>query len=67
MTVPRIAGVVARPDTAVGEDGYGAAVTLAEERTGGRPLLLSTVEDGVPPDDVKGGRYGSGVTALDVR
>ncbi|WP_329050890.1 hypothetical protein OG738_02610 [Amycolatopsis sp. NBC_01488] len=76
--VLRIAGVVPRPDTAVvavGEDGYGAAVTLAEERTGGRPLLLSTVEDGVPLalprlvplGDVKGGRYVSGVTALDVR
>lgn len=76
--VLRIAGVVARADTAVvavGDDGYGAAVTLAEERTGGRPLLLSTVEDGVPLalprlvplGDVKGGRYVSGVTALDVR
>ncbi|SEF37013.1 hypothetical protein SAMN05421837_112124 [Amycolatopsis pretoriensis] len=75
--VLRIAGVVPRADTAVvavGSDGYGAAVTLAEERTGGRPLLLSTVEDGVPLDlprlvplgDVKGGRYVSGVTALDV-
>ncbi|GAB3160811.1 hypothetical protein GCM10027258_76730 [Amycolatopsis stemonae] len=76
--VLRIAGVVARADTAVvavGSDGYGAAVTLAEERTGGRPLLLSTVEDGValdlprlvPLGDVKGGRYVSAVTALDVR
>lgn len=76
--VLRIAGVVPRADTAVvavGEDGYGAAVTLAEERTGGRPLLLSTKEDGValalprlvPLGDVKGGRYVSGVTALDVR
>jgi hypothetical protein len=67
-----------RPDTpvvAVGDDGYGAAVTLAEETTGGRPLLLSTVEDGaalalprlVPLGDVKGGRYVFGVTALEVR
>ncbi|WP_326955490.1 hypothetical protein [Amycolatopsis sp. NBC_01286] len=73
-----VAGVPPRPDTAVvavGDDGYGAAVTLAEESTGGRPLLLSTVEDGaalalprlVPLGDVKGGRYVSGVTALDVR
>jgi hypothetical protein len=63
VTVLRIAGVVAWPDTAVvavGEDGYGAAVTLAEERTGGRPLLLSTVADGVPLGDVKGCRYVSG-------
>lgn len=73
-----VAGVLPRPDTAVvavGDDGYGAAVTLAEESTGGRPLLLSTVEDDValalprlvPLGDVKGGRYVSGVTALDVR
>jgi hypothetical protein len=73
-----VAGVLPRPDTpvvAVGDDGYGAAVTLAEETTGGRPLLLSTVEDGaalalprlVPLGDVKGGRYVSGVTAFDVR
>ncbi|MCR6489395.1 hypothetical protein M8542_41920 [Amycolatopsis sp. OK19-0408] len=73
-----VAGVVPRADTAVvavGDDGYGAAVTLAEERTGGRPLLLSTAEDGVPLalprlvplGDVKGGRYVSGVVALDVR
>ena len=62
------------PVVAVGEDGYGAAVTLAEERVGGRPLLLSTMEDGVPlaqprlvPDgDVKGGRYVSGVVTLAV-
>ncbi|GAB3372318.1 hypothetical protein [Amycolatopsis echigonensis] len=62
------------PVVAVGADGYGAAVTLAEARTGGRPLLLSTVEDGkpltaprlVPLGDVKGGRYVSGVTALAV-
>lgn len=62
------------PVVAVGEDGYGAAVTLAEARVGGRPLLLSTMEDGVPlarprlvPDgDVKGGRYVSGVVTLAV-
>ncbi|WP_051166365.1 hypothetical protein [Amycolatopsis orientalis] len=72
-----LAGVLPKPDTpvvAVGADGYGAAVTLAEAWTGGRPLLLSTVEDGkplaeprlVPLSDVKGGRYVSRVTALAV-
>jgi len=57
---------------AVGSDVYGAAVTIAEERVGGRPLLLSTVEDGkalqqprlVTDGDVKGGRYVSGVVLL---
>ncbi|WP_051792237.1 hypothetical protein [Amycolatopsis jejuensis] len=69
------AGVLPRADlpvVAVGEDGYGAAVTLAEESVGGRPLVLSTVEDGsplarprlVPEGDVKGGRYVSGVVTL---
>ena len=69
------AGVL--PNTAVvavGSDGYGAAVTLAEDRVGGRPLLLSTVEDGialaqprlVTDGDVKGGRYVSGVVVLQV-
>ena len=73
-----VAGIWPRPDTtvvAVGSDGYGAAVTLAEQYPGGRPLLLSTAEDGValdlprlvPLGDVKGGRYVSAVTALDVR
>jgi hypothetical protein len=72
-----LAGVLPTPDkpvVAVGSDGYGAAVTLAEESVGGRPLLLSTVEDGkplalprlVPLGDLKGGRYVSGVTALAV-
>ncbi|WP_326569073.1 hypothetical protein VSH64_46250 [Amycolatopsis rhabdoformis] len=72
-----VAGVLPTPDktvVAVGSDGYGAAVTLAEESAGGRPLVLSTVEDGValelprlvPLGDVKGGRYVSGVTALAV-
>ncbi|SFP14694.1 hypothetical protein [Amycolatopsis rubida] len=72
-----LAGVLPKPDTsvvAVGADGYGAAVTLAEAWTGGRPLLLSVMEDGkplaeprlVPLGDVKGGRYVSGVTALAV-
>ncbi|MFI5609600.1 hypothetical protein [Amycolatopsis sp. NPDC051903] len=72
-----LAGVLPTPDktvVAVGSDGYGAAVTLAEESAGGRPLLLSTAEDGAPLDlprlvplgDVKGGRYVSGVTALAV-
>lgn len=69
------AGVLPRANTAVvavGSDGYGAAVTIAEERVGGRPLLLSTVEDGtalqqprlVTDGDVKGGRYVSGVVLL---
>jgi hypothetical protein len=72
-----LAGVLptsGKPVVAVGSDGYGAAVTLAEESAGGRPLLLSTVEDGkplalprlVPLGDLKGGRYVSGVTALAV-
>jgi hypothetical protein len=71
------AGVAPRPGTpvvAVGSDDYAAAVTLAEDTVGGRPLLLSTVEDGVPlpqprlvPDgDVKGGRYVSDVVVLRV-
>lgn len=72
-----VAGVPPLPGTsvvAVGANGYGAAVTLAEDYVGGRPLLLSTVEDGAPlaqprlvPDgDVKGGRYVSGVVTLAV-
>ncbi|WP_370942034.1 hypothetical protein AB5J62_23280 [Amycolatopsis sp. cg5] len=71
------AGVLPRAGTsvvAVGTDGYGAAVTLGEDYVGGRPLLLSTVEDGVPlerprliPDgDVKGGRYVSATVTLAV-
>ncbi|MEV7551944.1 hypothetical protein AB0N89_20175 [Amycolatopsis sp. NPDC089917] len=71
------AGVLPRADlpvVAVGEDGYGAAVTLAEDYVGGRPLLMSTVEDGaaltrprlIPAGDVKGGRYVSGVVTLAV-
>lgn len=59
---------------AVGSDGYGAAVTPAEAHVGGRPLLLSTVEDGAPlarprlvaDGDVKGGRYVSDVVVVDV-
>ncbi|GLY38055.1 hypothetical protein Amsp01_040790 [Amycolatopsis sp. NBRC 101858] len=71
------AGVLPLPGTpvvAVGADGYGAAVTLAEDYVGGRPLLLSTAEDGValarprlvPDGDVKGGRYVSGVVTLGI-
>jgi hypothetical protein len=49
----------------VGADGYLATVTPAEATAGGRPLLLSTVEDGVPlarprlvvDGDVTSGRY----------
>jgi hypothetical protein len=57
---------------AVGSDGYVATVTPAEATTGGRPLLISTVEDGAAPaeprlitdGDVKGGRYVSMVVDL---
>lgn len=50
---------------AVGSDGYVAVVTPGEAWFGGRPLLLSLQEDGIPlaaprlvPDgDVYGGRY----------
>lgn len=70
-------GVPASPNTAVvaiGDDGYAAAVTLAEDYVGDRPLLLSTMEDGtaltqprlVADGDVKGGRYVSGVVGLRV-
>jgi hypothetical protein len=60
--------------TAVGADGYVAVVTPAEAFTGNRPLLVSTVEDGVAlarpclvvDGDVKGGRYVSGVVRLAV-
>jgi hypothetical protein len=71
------AGVLAGPNTAVvgvGDDNYGAAVTLGETFFGGRPLLLSTVEDGaalpaprlVAVGDVKGGRDVSGLVELTV-
>jgi len=57
---------------AVGSDGYVATVTPAEARVGGRPLLISLVEDGtalaaprlVTDGDIKGGRYVSGVYVL---
>jgi hypothetical protein len=60
--------------TAVGTDGYGAAVTNAEALIGRRPLLLSLAEDGtalaqprlVTAGDVKGGRYVSDVVTLAV-
>ena len=56
-----------RPDGAVGVDGQ-----TAEDYVGGRPLLLSLVEDGVPlaqprlvtDGDVKGGRYVSDMVDL---
>lgn len=71
------AGILPLPDikvVAIGGDGYGAAVTLAETYVGGRELLVSTVEDGValtqprlvPDGDVKGGRFVSGVVTLAV-
>jgi hypothetical protein len=57
---------------AVGSDGYVAAVTPAEAWPGGRPLLISLIEDGTPlsaprlvtDGDIKGGRYVSGVYDL---
>jgi len=57
---------------AVGSDGYVATVTPAEAWVGGRPLLISLVEDGtalaaprlVTDGDIKGGRYVSGVYDL---
>jgi len=57
---------------AVGSDGYVATVTPAEAWVGGRPLLISLVEDGtalaaprlVADGDIKGGRYVSGVYDL---
>ncbi|HEY0238387.1 MAG TPA: hypothetical protein VGC37_07075 [Friedmanniella sp.] len=55
-------------------DGYVAAVTPGETTSGGRPLLLSLVEDGaaltrprlVVDGDLAGGRYVSDVTVLTV-
>lgn len=69
------AGVLPTPNTAVvavGDDGYGAAVTLAEAYVGNRPLLLSTNENGaalaeprlIANGDIKGGRDVSGVVTL---
>ena len=57
---------------AVGSDGYVATVTPAEAWAGGRPLLISLIEDGTPlaaprlvtDGDIKGGRYVSGVYDL---
>jgi hypothetical protein len=71
-------GILPTPDTsvvAVGDDGYGAAATLAEGYVGGKQLLLSTKEDGtalaeprlVIDGDSAGGRYVSGVVVLQVR
>ncbi len=62
----------------VGSDDYVAIVTPAEAWVGGRPLLISLAEDGLPfattppPEgprlvtdgDVKGGRYDSGMDDL---
>jgi hypothetical protein len=73
--VLRAAHIRARPDTwvaAVGSDGYVAALTSAEAWAGGRPLLISLTEDGIPltaprlvtDGDIKGGRYVSGVYDL---
>lgn len=59
---------------AIADDGYVATVTPAEATAGRRPLLLSTAEDGVSlaqprlvtDGDVYGGRYVSGVLALEI-
>lgn len=59
---------------AVGSDSYVAVVTPAEAWIGGRPLLVSLNEDGLPlaqprlvvDGDVKGGRYVSDVVDLAV-
>jgi DMSO/TMAO reductase YedYZ molybdopterin-dependent catalytic subunit len=60
----------------VGSDGYIATATPAEAWVGGRPLLISLVEDGasfvsqhegprlIADGDVKGGRYDSGMNDL---
>jgi len=55
-----------------GEDDYVAVVTPGETLVGGRPIILSLIEDGVPlqqprlvtDGDVKGGRYDDGVVDL---
>ena len=71
------AGILPTPNTsvvAVGDDGYGAAVTQAENYVGGKQLLLSTKEDNaalaeprlVVDGDSAGGRYVSGVVVLQV-
>lgn len=76
-TVLRAAHIRATATTtvaALGEDGYTAAVTPGETTSGGRPLQISLVEDGtaltkprlVVDGDVKGGRYVSGLVALQV-
>ncbi len=60
--------------SALATDAYVATVTPAEATSGRRPLLLALVQDGLPLDqprlvvdgDVAGGRYVSGVVALDV-
>ena len=75
FTVLLAAGILPLPDTvvtAVGSDGYGAAVTVGEALFGGKTLLVSLTEDGVAlaqprtvvSGDVKGGRYVSGVVTL---
>jgi hypothetical protein len=74
-SILRAAGICTSAGTsvaAVGDDGYVATVTPAEAGPGNRPLLLSTVEDGIAQaqprlitdGDVKGGRYVSGVVEL---
>lgn len=74
-TVLRAAHVLPGLNTwvaALGVDGYVATVTPAEAWVGGRPLLVSLNEDGVPlaeprlvvDGDLKGGRYVTGVVEL---
>lgn len=58
--------------TGIGDDGYRASVTPGEARSGGRGLQVSLAEDGtrlasprlVVDGDLKGGRYVSGLVAL---
>lgn len=75
LLVLLVAGILPTPGTlvtAVATDGYAASVTAGEALLGGRPLLLSLVENGVAlaqprlvaDGDLKGGRYVSGVTSL---
>lgn len=60
--------------TASATDGYAAAVTPGESLVGRRPVIVSLVEDGTalarprlaPVGDVKGGRYVSDVSTVQV-
>jgi hypothetical protein len=72
LAAARIPSQIVSSVAAVGDDGYVATVTPAEATVGGRPLLISTNEDGarltqprlVTDGDVKGGRYDSDLVDL---